>query len=139
MIAQRGSTAKKNAGGTLLLWSDVYVLIAGNRTKRKTAQYSVPCRGIDNRMRRRQQPCTRAQRISRALVFFLGKATHVSHALHSLEDVLVRVLFISPRSRGRWKKKSQDNNKKRTTNNSTNKRRARRPAQGGVHTAQHTL
>ena len=40
-----------------------------------------------------------------------GKATHVSYAVHSLEDVLVRVLFISPKSRGRWKKKSQDNKK----------------------------
>ena len=58
---------------------DVQVLIAENRAKRKTAQRSVPSRGIDNRIRR-QQPC-RVQRISRALDFFLVKLrtyhTHV--------------------------------------------------------------
>ena len=39
---QRGSAAKNKRGGTLLLCFENYLLIAENRTKRKTAQCSVP-------------------------------------------------------------------------------------------------
>ena len=66
-IAQRGSAAKKNTG--TLLCFDVYVLIA--ETERSARRRNTAClgRGIDSRMRRRQQPC-RVQRISRVHVFF---------------------------------------------------------------------
>ena len=76
------------------MFVDVQVLIAENRTKRKTAQCSAPRIGIDNRMRQRQQPC-RVQRISRAPVFFLGKLrTYHMRYIHSLVDVLVRTRFV---------------------------------------------
>ena len=76
------------------MYVDVQVLIAENRTKRKTAQCSAPRIGIDNRMRQRQQPC-RVQRISRAPVFFLGKLrTYHMRYIHSLVDVLVRTRFV---------------------------------------------
>ena len=55
---------------------------------------------------------SRVPRICRAIVFFPGKDTHVSYAVHILEDVLVRVHSISPTSRGHWKKKQGEDNKK---------------------------
>ena len=60
-IAQPGAVAK-NAGEHCCC-----VLIADNRTKRRL-HCRVPCRGIDSRMRRTQQPCG-VQPISRALGF----------------------------------------------------------------------
>ena len=109
--SQRGPAEKKKRRGDAVLCFEVYVLIAENRTKRKTAQCSVPWQ------RHRQPNATKAttlrvQRISRALGFFVGKATHVSYTVHSLEDVLVCVLCTSPKSRGRWKKKKSQDNKK---------------------------
>ena len=47
-IAQRGSAAKKKRRGNAVVCVDVQLFIAENRTKRKTAQCSVPInsRGI---------------------------------------------------------------------------------------------
>ena len=110
---QRGSAAKNKRRGTLLLCFEAYVFISENRKKRKTAHCSVPWQ------RRRQPDATKAAtphstaNLSRPRFFFLSKAMHVSYAVHSLEDVLVRVLFISPKSRGRSKKKLKSRKQKR--------------------------
>ena len=111
--------SKKNAEGTLLcmlmfkFWS--------LKTERSGRPRNAACldRGIDNRMRRMRQPC-RVQRISRPCLF-MSKATHVFYASHSLDDVLVRVLLISPKSHARWKKKKSQDNKK---NNQQHKKAA---------------
>ena len=131
--------SKKKGRGDVVVCVDVQVLIAANRTKRKTAKCSVPSRGIDNRMRRRQQPC-RAQRISRALGFFLVKLRtyHIRYIVWRMCSYAFCLFLQSHVAVGKRKVKTSKK-EQATAAAQTNKRSAQRPAQSGVHTAQHTL
>ena len=74
------------------------------------ADFSVPCRRIDSRTRRTQQPC----RPALAPWVFLGEPrTYLIHV--RTEDVLVRVCLFSPKLAVRWKKKSRQNKTEQRT------------------------
>ena len=77
-------------------------------------------------MRRRQQS-SRVQRISQAFIFFRGKPTHVSYSVHSLEDVLLRVLIILQNHVAVGKRRNIKTTKKEQPTAQT----------GGVHNDQH--
>ena len=117
---------------------EVYVSIAENRTKRKTAKMQ---RALA------EASTTQCDEGSNPVEYSESLAPSVfsrqSYARIKTRYTVWRMcscafcVFLQT-SRGRWKKKKSQDNKK-TTTNSTNKRRAQRPAQSGVHIAQHTL
>ena len=98
------------------------------KTERIGRPRNAACLGIriDNRMRRRQQS-SRVQRISQAFIFFRGKPTHVSYSVHSLEDVLLRVLIILQNHVAVGKRRNIKTTKKEQPTAQT----------GGVHNDQH--